>query len=130
MEILFKAKRADGKGWQSGKNITRLIHENVERIFIANSFWFNESDLIHAIEWIEVIPETVCQFTGLTDKNGNKIFSGDKLESKEHGNAFVVYDPSMGMYGMKSQGSEAIDFDLWLYCKHAEITGNIHDDGK
>lgn len=42
----------------------------------------------------EVIPETVCQFTGLTDKNGKMIFEGDILNGEIRNNEtrdFVVY---------------------------------------
>jgi hypothetical protein len=130
MEILFKAKRADGKGWQSGKNITRLIHENVERVFIANSFWFNESDLIHAIEWIEVIPETVCLFWKEHKKAG-KLFSGDKVKvqgTKRVGvyETEIVFDGTM--FKLKSNKTNFIDSATFVAI--LEFTGNIYDDGK
>ena len=117
-EILFKAKRVDNGEWVEGFYAAVDIP-----LFGGLRHFINKVKF----EAIEVHPETVCQFTGLLDKNGNKIFEWDELSSEKHGNAFVVYDESVGMYGMKSEGSEAIDFDLWLYCKHAEITGNIHD---
>lgn len=61
-EILFKAKRTDNGEWVEGD----LIHAPDGRMAIST-----EEDLM------EVMPKTVSEFTGLTDKNGKKIFDGD-----------------------------------------------------
>ena len=64
-EILFKGKRVDNNEWEIG-----YFYHNVE---------YNKSFIINDSESTEVHPDTVCQFTGLLDKNGNKIFEKDQL---------------------------------------------------
>lgn len=70
-EILFKAKRIDNGEWIKGcyKKRYDLLGNEGHLIFRADSYkvW----------EYAEVIPETLCQFTGLCDRYGNKIWEND-----------------------------------------------------
>lgn len=64
-EILFKAKRIDNGEWVYGFYMDRKGPEIIE-----DGTWGI---------W-EVDKDTICQYTGLTDKNGNKIWENDILE--------------------------------------------------
>src|SRR5690606_14767747 len=78
---------------------------------------------LNSPDWYEVDPETVGQFTGLLDKEGNKIFEGDILRTMS-GIAVVVWLDAA--FALESPGSEAVD---WVYSsvyEQSEILGNIH----
>lgn len=65
-QILFRGKRIDNDEWAEG-----YLFKSWNRAFLL---WGMTGDIPNMVE---VKPETVGEFTNLTDKNGNKIFEGD-----------------------------------------------------
>ena len=109
-EILFRGKSLDSGEWVEGNYSIMLSG----RVAIQP---------IGRIVTYEVLPETVGQFTGLTDKNGNKIFEGDILKA---GNGHIGYaDFSEGGFVLVCRcHSNLTD----LYGAIQEVIGNVHDN--
>lgn len=137
-EILFRGKRIDKGEWTEG-----YLFKQWNRTFLL---WGMTGDTPNMTE---VIPETVGQFTGLTDKNGKKIFEGDickvtyldrrcnsngkhylaenemieKVVFKNGAFCFKVIIEDIAMY-------RPIGFDIYekQKIKYVEVIGNIYDN--
>ena len=77
----------------------------------------------------DIDPETVGQFTGMTDKNGTKIFEGDILNEPFQGREklyYVLWDEDYFSFRAKSGRVDYYLGDMQKY--HCEVVGNIYDN--
>lgn len=120
-EILFRGKRTDNGEWETGSLVIIRDGCSDKEVFIADKMTGYHTP---------VIPETVSQFTGLTDKNGRKIFEGDIVESG--GRIWLVeYSNKYGQFMMTTYTEKGISwsrsFDL-IPPDWCEVIGNIYDN--
>lgn len=117
-EILFRGKRVDNGEWVYGD----LLHPDIYGNGYSIEDFTKEKSNCY-----DVIPESVSEFTGLTDKNGKKIFEGDivklyLIDGEEIG--VIKYNDKMCrfMFFTKDGSYSFDDTDDF------EIIGNTHDN--
>ena len=139
-EILFRGQRVDTKEWVYGLLWKKKYNHN--KIFI--SYFPDEDDHEDAVV---VSSETVGQFTGLTDKNGKRIFEGDVVKGEflwsdivgqvvwgeySHSKCDEYSCEHYGLYvkpirEVKNNRYENTGWDLYSM-DMVEVIGNIHDN--
>ena len=120
-EILFRGKRLDNGEWVEGS----LIGEDV----IVGKIVDFEEDYFTTEFWYKVDPETVGQFTGMTDKNGTKIFEGDivKEKHKVHERIYSIFWRN-DCFSMSAQTKDVSYYLDEIISSHCEVIGNIYDN--
>lgn len=117
-EILFRGKRIDNGKWVQG-----YLYRLSEKL---NPFILLKSEKGASYE---VEAKTVGQYTGLTDKNGTKIFEGDivKYGDTVHN---VVFEQRNGTayFGLVYSTLETLSFGYYQDLKQIEVIGNIYDN--
>lgn len=81
IDILFKGKRTDNGEWVVGQLYKRSLYygdPSVKYYIIVST---EDLSYDQALDYYEVIPETVGQFTGYTDGKDKRIFKGDMYEA-------------------------------------------------
>lgn len=136
-EILFRGKRKYSGKWVEGSYCPKKTGhyegdkfvEETQRLIIVNMTG-------GGYQYVDVDPETVCQYTGLTDKNGRKIFEGDILKrvllpTKRIENNFrIAFVPVKSCFSAIDLDGSNVTFisDYINSSYEIEVIGNIFDN--
>lgn len=134
-EILFRGKRMDNGEWVEGA----FLNDRNGAFYICPAV----SDITYGDNgnrrrigcWYNVDHDTVCQYTGLTDKNGKRIFEGD-IVSTDVARPYLIVEFRDGcfMFNCNDGGEDYYDIMLPILkeaqteYKYGEVIGNIHDN--
>lgn len=110
-EILFRAKK-----WISGEWLEGEVHLKCNNAHIHTNY----------ADQYKIDEDTVCQFTGMTDKNGTKIFEGDIYTIGDDNIRYVVVWRKCMFIGKQIGSNSYAGLDYF----ESEIkkVGNIHDN--
>ena len=141
-EILFRAKRVDNGEWVIGSLVDAKGKAYII-VSVETECLDGKNTDLYATEWYEVLPDTICQYTGLTDENGKmiwendifKCYSLDKYAPIKYGTYQIGFNSrlitNVGFYADWSEDSFLKlrkDLGYWVNVEEIEIIGNIFDN--
>ena len=102
-EIIFRGKIKGSGEWVEGNlvNVKWWFDGSPITVIIPTDAYLDPRSGQETIRYVEVIPETVGQWTGMTDKNGVRIFEGDLIATRRD---TTVAKKLKGYYGYDDEG--------------------------
>ena len=132
-ENLFHGKRKDNGKWVEGYLFIAKWYLNDEKFTAIMRTDATAYPHCEISGWEEVDPETVGQYTGLTDKNGKKIFEGDIVHCiarMDEANCVIIFEEGEFRLIPERRYKNYVTGSGYhaIYCFEKEVIGNIHDN--
>lgn len=132
-EILFIGKRKSDEEWIEGCLLSDEKEPEIRYIGYLSGV---EDGVVHDVDGAEVYPDTVCQYTGLTDKNGTKIFEGDIVRYVEiYGEVKFGLNENNWQIDKYNQGffvtfpkEYSLRNELGFWRNKVVVVGNVYDN--
>ncbi len=124
-QIIFRGKCVESGEWVEG-DVIHGVNLKKDKMYILplvkNLAYVKHCD---PIDGVEILHETVSQFTGMVDKNKKQIFENDICKQEQWSCGFVRFD-----YGWAiDYGTHSHDMPQY-YCDYLEIIGNKFDNAE
>ena len=128
-EILFRGKRIDNGEWVEGYfvNLWMMHYQKYQPIITDKNAVSYDVDLA-----------TIGQYTGLTDKNGKRIFEGDIIDASDewlntsgpavHDSPIILVECYNNFCGFEPFVKYDCDYGVYIFAENCEVLGNVHDN--
>lgn len=126
-EILFRGLSIESNEWVYGFLVANINPHKEETEYIEHMIY---EGLRNIKRPVYIDPKTVGQYTGLTDKNGVKIFEGDIVSYIGEYTYIIKGNPFIGLYGVDDRSSDNKPdiIDMYERSSRFEVIGNIHQN--